>query len=288
MDAVAAQHLSRKVGRHGPPWLHNEVARRMASRLPLIRQTVSHWVHWEPRIGGLDSQALLESVHPQATSTVVQAQPADLAWATGALKRPWWQGWRAPKRLFASQAKSADMLWCNMGLHLHAQPEPLMRRWASSLNDQGFVMFSCLGPDSLKELRQVHEAMGWTPPHHDFTDMHDWGDMLLQAGFASPIMDMERITLTYATPAALLNDLRGLGRNLHPQRFPGLRARQWLSHWQQSTAKYMASDHHQGRLALTFEVIYGHAFKAQPRTPVKPQTEVSLKDMKAMLASPPR
>lgn len=289
LDAVAAQALSSKLSRHGPPWLHNEVARRMAERLPVIRQSVNHWVHWEPRLGGLASQTMLQRIYPQAQSTVVQAQAADLAWAPQALKQPWWRRWTGPKRTFASQVSDpADMLWANMGLHLQAQPQSRMRQWASSLNEQGFVMFSGLGPDSLMELRQVHEAMGWPAPHHAFTDMHDWGDMLLQAGFAAPVMDMERITLTYATSEELLKDLRSLGRNLSPQRFGGLRGRKWLSQLHLSLARHLASDAHGGRLALTFEVVYGHAFKAQPRAAIKPQTEVSLHDMKAMLSNAAR
>ena len=284
LDAVAASHLSGKISRQGAPWLHDEVAARMAERLPFIRQTVLHWVHWEPRIGGLASQALLETRYPKAKSTVVQALQADAVWAAKALKTPWWQRWFSPQRSFAKAAlESADMLWSNMGLHLQAQPESWMKQWASCLNDQGFVMFSCLGPDSLQELRQLYEALGWDAPHHAFTDMHDWGDMLLQSGFASPIMDMERITLTYATPQELLQDLRSLGRNLSPQRFAGLRGRGWLSQFHQSLIHHLTSKSHGDRLALTFEVIYGHAFKAQRRTAVKPQTEVSLQDMRAML-----
>ena len=286
LDAAAAHHLSGKLGRHGPPWLHNEVARRMAERLPLIRHEVRQWVHWEPQIGGLDSQDLVESLYAKAQCTVVQTQDAALSWAMQALERPWWQRLFKPPRTFAKQvADPADMVWSNMGLHLQAHPEPMMRQWAHSLNAQGFVMFSCLGPDSLLELRQAYERLGWGAPHHAFTDMHDWGDMLLQAGFASPIMDMERITLTYATSQELLADLRGLGRNLSPQRWAGLRGRSWLSEWHREIPSALASDAHQGRLALTFEVIYGHAFKAQRRNPVKPQTEVSLQDMKAMLTS---
>ncbi len=285
LDPVAARLVGTKIARHGPPWLHNEVAKRMAERLAVIRHPVQHWVHWEPRIGGLASQGLIESIYPQAQSTVVQA---DVPWATQALQQPWWQRWRSPQRTFAQQTTAADMLWANMGLHLQSEPEPLMRRWANSLNDQGFVMFSCLGTDSLIELRQAYQIMGWQPPSHAFTDMHDWGDMLLQAGFASPIMDMERITLTYATPEDMLADLRGLGRNLSPQRFAGLRGRVWHAQLLQLLSQHVASDKHDGRLALTFEVVYGHAFKAQRRTPVKPQTEVSLQDMKAMLASSTR
>ncbi len=284
LDPVAALHLGGKLRRQGPPWLHNEVAQRMASRLPLIRQAVHHWVNWEALVGGLASQALLEQRYSQAQSSVIQAMEADLRWAAKALKQPWWRRWLAPHRRFALQVgEPADMLWSNMGLHLQAQPQHWMQQWANSLNDQGFVMFSCLGPDSLVELRQVYADLGWDAPHHAFTDMHDWGDMLLQAGFASPIMDMERITLTYASPQELLQDLRSLGRNLSPQRFAGLRGRRWLSQLHQALAHQLSSAAHGGRLALTFEVVYGHAFKAQRRTPVKPQTEVSLQDMKAML-----
>ena len=153
------------------------------------------------------------------------------------------------------------MLWANMVLHDAAAPEALIAQWHRALATDGFLMFSCLGPDTLRELRGLYQALGWPPAGHEFTDMHDWGDMLVHAGFAEPVMDMERITLTYETPARLLQDLRELGRNLHPQRFAALRgragSRQLEREWR--TAGRAA----QGRLALTFEIIYGHAMKAQ-------------------------
>ena len=52
--------------------------------------------------------------------------------------------------------------------------------------------------------------MGWPPAGHAFTDMHDWGDMLVNTGFAEPVMDMERITLTFGNPRRALDELRGL------------------------------------------------------------------------------
>ena len=88
-------------------------------------------------------------------------------------------------------------------------------------------MFSCLGPDTLRELRSLYRSLGWPPPGHDFTDMHDWGDMLVHAGFAEPVMDMERITLTWETPQQVLDELRELGSNLHPDRFAALRGKEW-------------------------------------------------------------
>jgi len=147
----------------------------------------------------------------------------------------------------------------------------------------GFVMFSALGPDTLRELRPLYQAMGWPPPAHEFTDMHDWGDLLVHAGFAEPVMDMERIVLTWESPQRLLAELRGLGANLHPSRFAGLRGRGWKAALEQALAHHLARAQEPGRLALTFEVIYGHALKAAPRARVSEQSAVSLQDMRAML-----
>ncbi len=127
-------------------------------------------------------------------------------------------------------------------------------------------MFSCLGPDTLRELRGLYTALGWPPPGHEFTDMHDWGDMLVHSGFAEPVMDMERITLAFDTPERLLQELRELGANLHPARFPALRGRHWRQELERALDQHLRGP--DGQLALTFEVIYGHALKPLPRAKV--------------------
>ena len=93
--------------------------------------------------------------------------------------------------------------------------------------------------------------------------MHDWGDMLIQAGFADPVMDMETITLSFASAQRLLQELRGLGRNFHPQRFAGLRGRGWLDRLHDALQTHARLP--DGQLGLRFEIVYGHAFKAAPR-----------------------
>ena len=113
--------------------------------------------------------------------------------------------------------------------------------------------------------------------------MHDWGDMLVQAGFAEPVMDMERIELTFETPQRLLQELRELGRNLHPARFQGLRGRGWHAALLEALAAGLAEPAHDGRLKLSFEIIYGHAFKPKPRLTVAAQTAVSLEEMRMNL-----
>ena len=91
LDALASQRLCVKTSRAGQPWLHNEVASRMAQRLDLIRHPVHHWVHWAPRLGGLASQDLLEQAFPQARCSVVQNEVADVLWASRALQQAWWK-----------------------------------------------------------------------------------------------------------------------------------------------------------------------------------------------------
>jgi malonyl-CoA O-methyltransferase len=113
--------------------------------------------------------------------------------------------------------------------------------------------------------------------------MHDWGDMLVQTGFAEPVMDMERITLTYETPERLLQELGELGRNFHPARFPGLRGRAWKARLERELAAQLTGS--DGRLSLTFEVIYGHALKARPKFKVSALSAVSVEDMRRMLQS---
>jgi malonyl-CoA O-methyltransferase len=105
--------------------------------------------------------------------------------------------------------------------------------------------------------------------------------MLVHAGFAEPVMDMERLTLTWATPGALLDELRELGPNLHPGRFAALRGRRWRRRLEDELARALSGP--DGRLALTFELVYGHAVKPAPRLRVAAESALSLQDMKTLL-----
>ncbi len=258
----------------------------MQERLQWIRMQPRNWVDWEPLAGGLQAHAAVAQAYPDAQSWVVEPTGARQQRVQQRLHTPWWQAarWRKPAPQFAMPPDGgADMVWANMALHMAADPAALLRRWGRLLATDGFLMFSCLGPDTLIELRELYRALGWPAPAHEFTDMHDWGDMLVQAGFAEPVMDMERLTLTFASPERLLAELRGLGRNLHRQRFAGLRGRAWQARLLQEMAARQAAQADGQPLALTFEVIYGHALKPQPRIAVQPQTVLSLDEMRQAL-----
>ncbi len=266
------------------PWLHEEVARRMAERLQWMRQQPRAWVDWEPLRGGMDAHKALAQRWPQAQCVVHEPDAARAAHATAALRGAWWSPARwspSAPRVAAPVPGAADMVWANMALHMQADPQALMARWLEALQPQGYLMFSALGPDSLRELRSVYQALGWSPPSHEFTDMHDWGDMLVHGGFAEPVLDVERIVLTFASVERALQELRQLGRNLHPARFPALRGRGWLPTLEAAWRAQLPPG--TTDFALTFEVIYGHALKAPPKLAVQAETTVSLDAMRQRL-----
>ena len=266
------------------PWLHEEIGARMASRLSWIRLQPQQWLSWWPLHGGMTTHAQVQAQYPQATCFVTEASPQRERKALAMLQRPWWQRWFKPNKVKSTptQAGQMQMIWANMALHLSDDPQALLKQWHQALAVDGFLMFSCLGPDTLRELRDVYAQQGWPPPSHDFTDMHDWGDMLVHAGFAEPVMDMERITLTYESPARLLEELRQLGRNFHTQRFAGLRGRAWHQQLQRALLA-LASPQHDGRLVLTIEVIYGHALKPLPKIKMTGESVIALQDMRGLL-----
>ncbi len=231
------QHLPAEAS----PWLHEEVAQRMQERLDVIKCQPAHWIDWEPLRGGVQAHGLLSRRYPRATCTVVETSVQGVGRASQALVTPRWkpQAWLQPRTSVAGHAApGADMLWSNMALHMAADPLALIEQWHQALQVDGFLMFSCLGPDTLIELRALYQSMCWPAPAHAFTDLHDWGDMLVSAGFAEPVMDMECITLTFETPERLLQELRGLGRNLHPERFAALRGRRWHRQLLQALASF--------------------------------------------------
>ena len=275
------------------PWLHEEVASRMVDRLQWINIQPKAWAHWGAVRGGQQAHVALIGKYPNSTYFLPLAGEliADTAIKNIANNTNSSSKWplsnlfkTKPKVDYAYPADgTVDMLWANMHLHNALDPQMLITHWHKAIATDGFLMFSCLGPDTLRELRGMYEKLGWPVPSHQFTDMHDWGDMLIQAGFAEPVMDMERIVLTYETPQKLLEDLRELGRNLHPDRFPALRGKAWKAKLEAALVEQLADPAEGGRLKLTFEVIYGHAMKPKPRLKLSEHSAVSLQDMRSML-----
>jgi malonyl-CoA O-methyltransferase len=144
---------------------------------------------------------------------------------------------------------SVDLVWSNMALHWLSDPLATFKEFRRVLTDNGLLMFSTLGPDSLKELRGAAGAARV----HGFIDMHDVGDMLLAAGLSAPVMDMELLTLEYADADTLLNDLRSSGQtSARADRPRGLAGKDFARRLRRGLGD---------RPRATFEVVYGHAWR---------------------------
>lgn len=289
LDATAVGAALRRLARAPQaPWLHAEVARRMAQRLEIIKLQPELVIDWWSSLGA--GAELLRSAYPKAQHLVVEP---DAAWAQRARAAQPGQRWWSPQRWLAAPPPAvltpedelpttAQLVWANMMLHAVVDPPALFEHWQRLLRVDGFVMFSCLGPGTLSELRALYGRLGWPAATPGFVDMHDLGDMLVQAGFADPVMDQETLTLQYDNPQALLDELRSLGGNTAPDRFAGLRTPRWRT---RLLRELEALRGRSGKLEVSFEVAYGHAFRAAPRLRPGEATSISLDDMRAMVRS---
>jgi len=148
--------------------------------------------------------------------------------------------------------EAVDLVWSNMALHWVADPAAALREFERVLAPAGLLMFSTLGPDTLRELRQAAGAARV----HEFLDMHDIGDMLVAAGFSAPVMDMEMLTIAYPAADGLLRDLRASGQtSARADRPRGLSGKGFGARLRGAVAAN-----------ATFEVVYGHAWKRAPVT----------------------
>lgn len=161
----------------------------------------------------------------------------------------------------ALQNACIDVLWSNLAIQWHPQPDLVLKEWFRILARNGIVIFSSFGPDTFVELTQAFAEVDGYPHTLPFVDMHDFGDMLVAAGFATPVMDVERITLRYQDAQKMLNDVRALGGNPLSTRRRGLMSKSKMALLCSELEKKRGSD---GRIPLTIEVVFGHAFKPVP------------------------
>ena len=250
--------------------LQREIARRMAERLQYVKLAPARVL--DLGCGTGTDFAPLAQRYPDAQMIGCDLAPAMLQRVGERV--PWMRRVlpvlrrRAPQLVCADaehlplRAGSVGLVWSNQMLHWLDDPLPTLREAQRVLEVGGLFMFSSLGPDTLMELRRAFAAVDTEAHVHGFIDMHDVGDMLMASGFAEPVMDMEMITLTYDDLSALTRDLRHSGAaNAAAGRRRGLTGH---GVWQGVRAGYEAL-RRDGRLPATFEVVYGHAWKAQPK-----------------------
>ena len=247
--------------------LQREVASRMLERLDYVKIEPQRVLDVGCGTGG--SLVALTERYPKAHVLGADASEAMLLAGRGQRSRlrwllPFMRGntaslISADVQALPLKSASLGLIWSNLMLHWLEDPLPAFREMHRTLDVGGLLMFATFGPDTLKELRACFSD-GYEHTHR-FIDMHDYGDMLVGCGFADPVMDVEILTMTYASVDDLFSDLRRNGAScaMHERR-RGLMGRKT---WQAARSAYekLFKD---GRLPATFEIVYGHAWKAQP------------------------
>lgn len=249
--------------------LQHEICARMLERLDYVKHTPAAIL--DAGCGTGNAVPGLFARYADASLIAVDFSPAMVDRARRRLK--WWQtlpGWRPPLHAVCADIErlplapgAVGLVWSNLALQWVSDLAAALRELHRVLAPGGLVMFSTFGPDTLKELRTAYEGTDGRTHVNRFIDMHDIGDMLIGAGFADPVMDMEQLSLTYADVRSLMRDLKAIGaHNATRGRPEGLSPRSLLAAVERNYEAFRRD----GRLPATFEVVYGHAWKPQPRT----------------------
>jgi malonyl-CoA O-methyltransferase len=247
--------------------MQREVCSRMLERLDYIRQNPATVLDVGSGTGWGTRQ--LGERYPAAQIVALDMAIGMLHAARGTSS--WWS------KLFSGKAtpyvcgdmealpvksNSMDMVWSNFALQWCNDLPATFVELQRVLKVDGLLMFSTFGPDTLKELRSAFQGVDGHNHLNRFADMHDIGDMLVAAGFGDPVMDMEYITLTYSDVKSVMQDLRSIGaHNATAGRATGMMGK---NAWNRVLENYERL-RRDGKLPATFEVIYGHAWKPQPK-----------------------
>lgn len=158
------------------------------------------------------------------------------------------------------QDNSVDLIISNMMLPWCDDHEMLFRECHRVLRPEKLLMFTTLGPDTLKELRLSWASVDNYPHVNVFTDMHDIGDALVQAQFLDPVMDSENIQLLYPRTELILQDLKMMGsQNMNCDKRKSLISKSKHTQLLSEYEKYRLDS---GEVPVSCEITYGHAWSA--------------------------
>ncbi len=248
--------------------LQREIADRLMERLDLIKLRPTSVLD----VGsgtGYCTRALARR-YPRARVIGVDIALAMARLSARSGRRFAWTGWRPRERYMCGDAEalpvrsgSVDMVVSNLALQW-CNPDAVFEETVRVLRPGGLLMFTSFGPDTLRELRTAWLSVDDAPHVHEFVDMHDLGDALVRAHFAEPVMDVERLILTYPSVSAVLRDLKAIGaRNAARGRHPGLTGKRHFAGFRDAYASMAQAD---GRIPASFEVVYGHAWAPVPES----------------------
>lgn len=241
--------------------LQREIGRRMLERLDYVK--IAPRVVLDAGCGTAELTAALAQRYPG--SELVALDFAHGMVRHGRARDDWG---RAPHWVCGDvealplASQSVDLVYSNAVLQWSTDLPGAFAEFLRVLRPGGLLMFSTFGPDTLAELRAAWAAVDGHSHVSRFVDMHDLGDLLVGTRFAEPVMDCERLTVTYATVDDLMRDLKTLGaHNVTTGRARGLTGRRRLDAMRVAYERFRED----GRLPATYEVVYGHAWAPAQR-----------------------
>lgn len=237
-------------------FLQQEVADRLLERLDYMRIKPSVILDLGAATGYAARK--LEQRYPKAQLIALDSRENVLT----TFKHSWWK--KDPTRICADLEKiplnnnSADLIFSNLSLHVLNDPQFCFKELHRILKPEGLLLFTSFGPDTLQELRISLSELKSECNLRNFIDMHHVGDILLNMGFQDPVMDMEMITLSYTDLKKLIKDIHysGIEHNA--------RSLMDSTNWNTLSEQYAKLRLKNQQLPATFEILYGHAWKAKP------------------------
>jgi malonyl-CoA O-methyltransferase len=252
--------------------LQNEIGDRLIERLDYIRLQPERILDLGAGTG-LFSSALLKRYR--------KADVIALDIAENMLQRVQSRGgWFRKPRCVCADGESLpfadnsfDFIFSNLMLQWCVDLEATLMELRRVLAPGGLLMFATFGPDTLMELRASWEAVDGFTHVNSFVDMHDVGDSLVNTRWAEPVMDSERITVTYRELRTLMQELKQIGaHNVTLGRSRGLTGRQRMQQFAAAYEQYRT----EGVLPASYEVVYGHAWSPLNKQATGSGHEVSL------------
>jgi malonyl-CoA O-methyltransferase len=259
--------------------LHTEVRKNLLERLQLTK--LAPRTVLDAGAGTGHASAALKRRYPKALVIALDSSLGMLR-AAGE-QRSWLRPFGrvcADVELLPLADGSVDLIVSNLMLQW-CNPDAAFAEFRRVLAPGGLLSFSSFGPDTLRELRTAWAQVDARSHVQPFIDMHDLGDALVRGGFASPVLDVERFTLSYENVRRVAADLKATGaHNAAAERLRGLTTPGRFAGMQAAYEKFR----HEGRLPATYEVVFAHAWVPdQPRRTNSDSTSVSLEDIKRQL-----